>query len=162
MDIHLLNALGITDCAIFKSTTSLLCLTPDVSWLHKIVSLDDDDKIRPDAFSSIFLNDFMTDANEIWRSDNINTLSSGFWTEENKNQVLRLEALAINSGKGEHFLVIKNVESQYEEKQKTLQAARELLLSHHEIVGQHEYIRQRLDKTLLKNKNYERRISCDD
>ncbi|MBO7923962.1 EAL domain-containing protein [Alteromonas sp. K632G] len=158
MDIHLLNALGITDCAIFKSTTSLLCLTPDVSWLHKIVSLDDDDKIRPDAFSSIFLNDFMTDANEIWRSDNINTLSSGFWTEENKNQVLRLEALAINSGKGEHFLVIKNVESQYEEKQKTLQAARELLLSHHEIVGQHEYIRQRLDKTLLKNKNYEKLV----
>ena len=61
MDIHLLNALGITDCAIFKSTTSLQCLTPDVSWLHKIVSLDDDDKIKPDAFSSIFLNDFMTD-----------------------------------------------------------------------------------------------------
>jgi diguanylate cyclase (GGDEF)-like protein len=158
MDIHLLNALGITDCAIFKSTTSLQCLTPDVSWLHKIVSLDDDDKIKPDAFSSIFLNDFMTDANEIWRSDNINTLSSGFWTEANKNQVLRLEALAINSGKGEHFLVIKNVESQYEEKQKTLQAARELLLSHHEIVGQHEYIRQRLDKTLLKNKNYEKLV----
>ena len=158
MDIHLLNALGITDCAIFRSTTSLQCLTPDVSWLHKIVSLDDDDKIKPDAFSSIFLNDFMTDANEIWRSDNINTLSSGFWTEEIENESLHLEALAINSGKGEHFLVIKNVESQYEEKQKTLQAARELLLSHHEIVGQHEYIRQRLDKTLLKNKNYEKLV----
>ncbi|RUP79979.1 GGDEF-domain containing protein [Alteromonas sp. KS69] len=158
MDIHLLNALGITDCAIFKSTTSLLCLTPDVSWLHKIVSLDDDDKIKPDAFSSIFLNDFMTDANDIWQNDSVFTLSSGFWTEEVENESLHLEALAINSGKGEHFLVIKNVESQYEEKQKTLQAARELLLSHHEIVGQHEYIRQRLDKTLLKNKNYEKLV----
>ncbi|WP_338456439.1 EAL domain-containing protein [uncultured Alteromonas sp.] len=158
MDIHLLNALGITDCAIFKSTTSLQCLTPDVSWLHKIVSLDDDDKIKPDAFSSIFLNDFMTDANDIWQNDSVFTLSSGFWTEEVENESLHLEALAINSGKGEHFLVIKNVESQYEEKQKTLQAARELLLSHHEIVGQHEYIRQRLDKTLLKNKNYEKLV----
>ena len=158
MDIHLLNALGITDCAIFRSTTSLQCLTPDVSWLHKIVSLDDDDKIKPDAFSSIFLNDFMTDANDIWQNDSVFTLSSGFWTEEVDNESLHLEALAINSGKGEHFLVIKNVESQYEEKQKTLQAARELLLSHHEIVGQHEYIRQRLDKTLLKNKNYEKLV----
>lgn len=158
MDIHLLNALGITDCAIFKSTTSLQCLTPDVSWLHKIATLDDDNKVKPDTFSSIFLDDFMTDANDIWQNDSVFTLSSGFWTEEVDNESLHLEALAINSGKGEHFLVIKNVESQYEEKQKTLQAARELLLSHHEIVGQHEYIRQRLDKTLLKNKNYEKLV----
>ncbi|MDP2597777.1 sensor domain-containing protein [Alteromonas stellipolaris] len=158
MDIHLLNALGITDCAIFKSTTSLQCLTPDVSWLHKIAILDDDNKVNPDNFSSMFLDDFMTDANDIWKNDNVFTLSSGFWTEENENEALHLEALAINSGKGQHFLVIKNVETQYEEKQKTLQAARELLLSHHEIVGQHEYIRQRLDKTLLKNKNYEKLV----
>ncbi|AMJ95782.1 diguanylate cyclase [Alteromonas stellipolaris] len=158
MDIHLLNALGITDCAIFKSTTSLQCLTPDVSWLHKIAILDDDNKVNPDNFSSMFLDDFMTDANDIWQNDNVFTLSSGFWTEENENEAIHLEALAINSGKGQHFLVIKNVETQYEEKQKTLQAARELLLSHHEIVGQHEYIRQRLDKTLLKNKNYEKLV----
>ncbi|WOI38195.1 EAL domain-containing protein [Alteromonas sp. CI.11.F.A3] len=158
MDIHLLNALGITDCAIFKSTTSLQCLTPDVSWLHKIATLDDDNKVNPDNFSSIFLDDFMTDANDIWQNDTVFTLSSGFWTEETENESIHLEALAINSGKGEHFLVIKNVETQYEEKQKTLQAARELLLSHHEIVGQHEYIRQRLDKTLLKNKNYEKLV----
>ncbi|MDP2537586.1 sensor domain-containing protein [Alteromonas stellipolaris] len=158
MDIHLLNALGITDCAIFKSTTSLQCLTPDVSWLHKIAILDDDNKVNPDNFSSMFLDDFMTDANDIWQNDNVFTLSSGFWTEENENEALHLEALAINSGKGQHFLVIKNVKTQYEEKQKTLQAARELLLSHHEIVGQHEYIRQRLDKTLLKNKNYEKLV----
>ena len=158
MDIHLLNALGITDCAIFKSTTSLQCLTPDVSWLHKIATLDKDNQVKPDTFSSIFLDHFMTDANDIWQNDSVFTLSSGFWTEEVDNESLHLEALAINSGKGEHFLVIKNVESQYEEKQKTLQAARELLLSHHEIVGQHEYIRQRLDKTLLKNKNYEKLV----
>jgi len=158
MDIHLLNALGITDCAIFKSTTSLKCLTPDVSWLHKIATLDDDNKVNPDSFPSIFLDDFMTDANDIWQNDSVFTLSSGFWTEDSENEALHLEALAINSGKGEHFLVIKNVETQYEEKQKTLQAARELLLSHHEIVGQHEYIRQRLDKTLLKNKNYEKLV----
>ena len=158
MDIHLLNALGITDCAIFKSTTSLQCLTPDVSWLHKIATLDKDNQVKPDTFSSIFLDHFMTDANDIWQNDSVFTLSSGFWTEEVENESLHLEALAINSGKGEHFLVIKNVESQYEEKQKTLQAARELLLSHHEIVGQHEYIRQRLDKTLLKNKNYEKLV----
>ena len=84
-------------------------------------------------------------------SDSINPANANA-NANDETDALHLEALAINSGKGEHFLVIKNVESQYEEKQKTLQAARELLLSHHEIVGQHEYIRQRLDKTLLKNK----------
>ena len=158
MDIHLLNALGIIDCAIFKSTPHLQCLTPNVAWLHKIVALEDDNKVKSDSFSSLFLDDFMTDANDIWQNDTVFTLSSGFWTEETENESIHLEALAINSGKGEHFLVIKNVETQYEEKQKTLQVARELLLSHHEIVGQHEYIRQRLDKTLLKNKNYEKLV----
>ena len=64
---------------------------------------------------------------------------------------MRLEALAINSGPGSRYLVLKNVEEQFDEKRQTLQAARELLLSHHEIVGQHEYIRHKLNNVLRKN-----------
>ena len=83
---------------------------------------------------SIFLDDFFLDAGEVWKGDTSFTLSSGFWTEQNEKQVLRLEALAINSESGSRYLVVKNIEEQFDEKRKTLQAARELLLSHHEIV----------------------------
>lgn len=158
MDIHLLNALGITDCAIFKrnARAQIQCLTPEVCWLHKVVPLTDDNLLDPNTIMSLFLEDFLTDTNIVWNNKKAFTLSSGYWTEEHKGELLRLEAVAINNGNGEQFLVLKNVADQFDEKQKTLQAARELLLSHHEIVGQHEYIRKRLDNVLLKNKNYQK------
>ncbi|MCZ8530890.1 putative bifunctional diguanylate cyclase/phosphodiesterase [Alteromonas sp. PRIM-21] len=153
MDIHLLNALGITNCALFKcnSEDDITCLTPELPWLSNVVSLDENNKLQKKHVPSIFLDDFFFDADEVWKGETSFTLSSGFWTEQNENQLLRLEALAINSGSGSRYLVVKNVEEQFDEKQQTLQAARELLLSHHEIVGQHEYIRHRLNNVLRKN-----------
>ena len=157
MDIHLLNALGITDCAIFKrcQSSQLTCLTPDVSWMRHIVTLTEENAFDISSSHSIFLDDFLVDADTIWQGESVFTLSSGFWTEDIDGETLRLEALAINNGAGKHYLVVKNVAEQFDEKQKTLQAARELLLSHHEIVGRHEYIRQRLDSELHKNAEYE-------
>ena len=153
MDIHLLNALGITNCALFKcsSEKDITCLTPELPWLADVVSLDDNNKLQRKHIPSIFLDDFFIDVDEVWKGDTSFTLSSGFWTEQTEDEVLRLEALAINSASGFRYLVVKNVEEQFDEKQQTLQAARELLLSHHEIVGQHEYIRHRLNSVLRKN-----------
>ena len=153
MDIHLLNALGITNCALFKcnSETDIACLTPEIPWLADVVSLDDNNRLQKKHIPSLFLHDFFTDADEVWKGNTSFTLSSGFWTEQSEHQVLRLEALAINSGSGSRYLVLKNVEEQFDEKRQTLQAARELLLSHHEIVGQHEYIRHKLNNVLRKN-----------
>ena len=153
MDIHLLNALGITNCALFKYTDSheLECLTPELPWLSQVVTLDANNNLEKQHIPSIFLDDFFLDANEVWKGSNSFSLSSGFWTEQNESHLLRLEALAINSESGARYLVVKNVEEQFDEKQRTLQAARELLLSHHEIVGQHEYIRHKLNNVLRKN-----------
>jgi len=153
MDIHLLNALGITNCALFKYTDSheLECLTPDLPWLSHVVTLDANNKLQKQQIPSVFLDDFFLDANEVWKGDNSFSLSSGFWTEQDDNLLLRLEAVAINSESGARYLVVKNVEEQFDEKRRTLQAARELLLSHHEIVGQHEYIRHKLNNVLRKN-----------
>jgi diguanylate cyclase (GGDEF)-like protein len=153
MDIHLLNALGITNCALFKYNPEddITCLTPELPWLADVVSLDDNNKLQRKHIPSIFLDDFFIDVDEVWKGDTSFTLSSGFWTEQTEDEVLRLEALAINSASGSRYLVVKNVEEQFDEKQQTLQAARELLLSHHEIVGQHEYIRHRLNSVLRKN-----------
>lgn len=156
MDIQLLNALGVTDCAIFTpiDTNHYACLTPEVEWSAHI--LPETKANEPfSSFRSLFLNDFLFDAQEIWHDDTAMTLSSGYWSEQIDDHTLRLEALAINNGEGQHFLVVKNVAAQFAEKQKTLQAARELLLSHHEIVGQHEYIRHRLDEALLNNQKFD-------
>lgn len=160
MDLHLLNALGITDCAMFKrgNDNQITCLTPNVGWLKFVVTLTPNNTIDLDTTPSIYLIDFLIDANTIWNNDGVHSLSSGYWTEENHGELIRLEALAINNGAQDHFLVVKNVAEQYDEKQKTLQAARELLLSHHEIVGQHEYIRHRLDNALLKNESYQKLV----
>ena len=153
MDIHLLNALGITNCALFRcnSESDIECLTPELPWLGNVVTIDENNKLQKKHIPSIFLDDFFLDADEVWKGETSFTLSSGFWTEHNESQVLRLEALAINSESGSRYLVVKNVEEQFDEKRKTLQAARELLLSHHEIVGQHEYIRHKLNGVLRKN-----------
>lgn len=152
MDIHLLNALGITNCALFRcnSESDIECLTPELPWLANVVTIDENNKLQKKHIPSIFLDDFFLDADEVWKGETSFTLSSGFWTEHNESQVLRLEALAINSESGSRYLVVKNVEEQFDEKRKTLQAARELLLSHHEIVGQHEYIRHKLNGVLRK------------
>lgn len=153
MDIHLLNALGITSCAIFKIDASheLECLTPDISWLKVVASIDKNKNLQKHNVHSEFLVDFFIDAEEVWKGDASFTLSSGFWSEQHETQTFRFEALAINSGNDTRYLVIKNVETQFNEKQQTLQVARELLLSHHEIVSQHEYIRHKLSHVLRKN-----------
>lgn len=160
MDIHLLNALGITSCALFqlRSDKDLQCLTTDIPWLYDVVSLDRNNCISQDSITSLFLADFFIDAREVWQGNASFTLSSGFWSEQHNNETLRFEALAINSGSGAKYLVIKNVEEQFNDKQQTLQSARELLLNHHEIVGQHEYIRHKLNDVLRKNKRLQKLV----
>ncbi|BFT31456.1 hypothetical protein D210916BOD24_26320 [Alteromonas sp. D210916BOD_24] len=160
MDIHLLNALGITNCAMFRfhSRNDIECLTLDIPWLNSLALFDNRNRLSESTVQSLFLKDFLIDAYEVWKGDYAFTLSSGFWTEQLDNGLLKLEALAINSGTGAKYLVVKNVEEEFNDKQRTLQTARELLLSHHEIVGQHEYIRHKLNDVLRKNKRLQKLV----
>ncbi|MEM7421122.1 MAG: EAL domain-containing protein [Pseudomonadota bacterium] len=160
MDIHLLNALGITNCALFRcnKANDIECLTTDLPWLNGIVTLDTHNRLLKEQTPSLFLCDFFIDAEQVWQGDTAFTLSSGFWTEQIDQADLRLEALAINSGSDSRYLVIKNVEDEFNDKRRTLQTARELLLSHHEIVGQHEYIRHKLNDVLRKNSRLQRLV----
>lgn len=160
MDIHLLNALGITNCALFcyHNEGDIECLTSDIPWLKNIAVFDSNNRLAEPEISSLFLSDFLIDAHAVWNKKEAFTLSSGFWTEQLGNTSFKLEASAINSGKGAKYLVIKNVEEEFNEKQRTLQTARELLLSHHEIVGQHEYIRHKLNDVLRKHKRLQKLV----
>ena len=77
MDIHLLNALGITNCALFKYNPEddITCLTPELPWLADVVSLDDNNKLQRKHIPSIFLDDFFIDVDEVWKGDTSFTLS---------------------------------------------------------------------------------------
>ncbi|MCG7639533.1 MULTISPECIES: hypothetical protein [unclassified Alteromonas] len=56
MDIHLLNALGITNCALFRcnSESDIECLTPELPWLANVVTIDENNKLQKKHIPSIF------------------------------------------------------------------------------------------------------------
>jgi hypothetical protein len=60
MDIHLLNALGITNCALFRcnEANDIECLTTDLPWLNGIVTLDTHNRLLKEQTPSLFLCDF--------------------------------------------------------------------------------------------------------
>lgn len=62
MDIHLLNALGITNCALFRcnSESDIECLTPELPWLANVVTIDENNKLQKKHIPSIFLDDFFS------------------------------------------------------------------------------------------------------
>lgn len=94
---------------------------------------------------SLFLDDFLRDAEDFWQSVGTEkTLSSGLWTEQLHNdETVHFEAEAIRS---EHLrlLVIKNLTTQFANKQKTLQVARDIVLANENIVARHDYAQERV------------------
>ncbi|MBU3021988.1 bifunctional diguanylate cyclase/phosphodiesterase [Aestuariibacter sp. A3R04] len=149
MDIFQLNALGITDCALFEFTSGneLRCLTPTVHWLADIIKIKEN-SLFVDTVESLFLDDFMIDAQTCWESAEKRQVSSGFWTETTSSTQLRLEAIAIQKGPHDRYLAIKNVSKEFEYRQQSLQTARELLLTHHAVISQQDYLNDKL-RTVL-------------
>jgi len=98
----------------------------------------------------VYLLDFLYDANEFWQLDTEGRINSGIWSEKTHLGLWRLEAAAINKD-GEHFLVIFNLENEYNKHQSTLQIARELLISNDSIMEQHDLIRERIEALTTQN-----------
>ncbi|MEQ5809180.1 bifunctional diguanylate cyclase/phosphodiesterase [Alteromonas sp. NFXS44] len=149
MDIFHLNALGITDCALFElnERDELNCLTPTVHWVTDLVKVNEL-SLDIESVRSLFLEDFLIDACDCWATSLPANLTSGFWTETTEHESLRLEAIAINDGKGGRFLAIKNVNKEFAYRQQSLQSARELLLTHHAVISQQDYLTEKLQKAL--------------
>lgn len=149
MHQSLVQALGIIDCAILRrnAENSFEVLHCTNTWLQDLLpeaSLSDSFTF---AGNSPFLADFLHDAEEFWHAGNPGQIESGIWSEQTEQELLRLEAVAavVNH---ENFLMISNVKQEYERQQKTLQVARELLISNDKILAQHEYVHERLDSLL--------------
>ncbi|MDO6694882.1 bifunctional diguanylate cyclase/phosphodiesterase [Aliiglaciecola sp. 3_MG-2023] len=152
MQPSLIQALGIINCAILKRIEGkqFRVIHCDKDWFYSIAPEAKDSEVFEFAGNSAYLDDFFIDAEEFWRNSSEGQIHSGIWSEQTEDQLLRLEALAAVSN-GDSYLVINNLEGEYQKQRKTLQAARELLISNDKVLAQHEYIHERLDQVLREN-----------
>lgn len=157
MDHALAKGLNILDCTILKRVSQsefeiLLCTAP---WIYDMFP---EAKVDSGAFdisgSSGFLDDFLIDAQLLWESDQEGQIRSGIWTESFKGAFHHLEATAASS-KGVDFLLINDIADEYQNRQKTLQQARELAISHDKVLSQHNYLHERLSSELRTNQDNE-------
>lgn len=154
MQHSLIQALGIIDCCILKrlSLDKFEVLHCNKAWFYQL--LPEAQQRNPFIFTknSAYLDDFLIDAEEFWRMGNAGQIHSGIWSEQTANTLLRLEAIAAIA-EGEKFLVITNLQQEYDRQQQTLQVARELLISNDKVMAQHDYVHERLDSLLKANQN---------
>lgn len=149
MDAALLSTLGLLDCVVFKriSAGKYTILYNVASWSDELLP----ETINADTFefaqNSLYLDDFLIDAETLFQNKQEGRVDSGLWSEQLPTQILRLEASAIVSA-GECYLVVHKINAEYQQKQQTLQLARELLLSSDKVAAQHEYLHARLDDLL--------------
>ena len=153
MQESLIQALGIMDCSVLQRTgahqfTLLHC---NESWFYKLMP---ESAISPNGFNisgeSAYLSDFLIDAEEFWQIGNEGQIKSGIWSESCDGIELQLEAVAAVA-KGDAFLIINNMAAEYLRQQKTLQTARELLISNDKTQAEYDYLHERLEIALQQN-----------
>ena len=149
MDTTLLTTLGLLDCVVFKrvSRGKYTTIYKVASWLDELLPEVLNSKTFEFAQNSLYLKDFLIDAEDLFQGGQDGSVKSGIWSEQLATEILRLEASAIVF-QGECYLVVKNIHAEYQQKQQTLQLARESLLSDDKIASQHEYLHARLDDLL--------------
>ncbi|WP_158771766.1 bifunctional diguanylate cyclase/phosphodiesterase [Paraglaciecola sp. L1A13] len=152
MNISLFKTLGIVDCCIFKriASRSYEVIYAEDEWIDILLPHARDENIFITPCGSPFLDDFIAQAEEFFELATDGRIESGIWSEKIDDQELKLNAYA-TTDKGDFYLIIDNIVEQYKRRQKTLQSARELLLSNDKIVAQQEYIHQRLDELLSQS-----------
>lgn len=143
-----LEDLGIIDCTILQHIDGdrFTLLHANDVWFTSLLSTQNP-IVGHDIFfedDPIFLIDFLYDAKEFWQLNTNGRINSGIWSEKTERGLWRLEAAAITRD-ANHYLVISNLENEFNKRQGTLQIARELLISNDRIIEQHEHIRARLE-----------------
>lgn len=149
MDTSIFHELGLLDCVILKriSEKKFEVLYKSQDWLYALLpqsthksqfSIDD---------TCTYLEDFLIDAEALWRAQTNCKVDSGIWTETLANHTLRLEAQAVLCEEHQ-YLIIHHITDKFEKQQSTLQIARELLLSNDKINEQHETLHARMEELL--------------
>jgi diguanylate cyclase (GGDEF)-like protein len=159
MDISILKALGIVDCAVLlrENKSQFRLLDGAQAWLIKLLPTAQKEKTILIEDASLFLSDFLLDAEEFWNENHEGQVKSGIWTEQYGDEVIYLEAFAAVHEE-DSYLIIKNAEQIYHERKQTLQIARELAISNDEVIERHDYLSERLRAILLDNAQSESRL----
>ncbi|MGJ8681901.1 putative bifunctional diguanylate cyclase/phosphodiesterase [Paraglaciecola sp.] len=153
MDTSLFHDLGLLDCVIFKriklNKYEVLYNTQD--WLFELLPETKSKSHFEFADSSIYLEDFLIDAEALWTSKRSGSVDSGIWTETLSNrELLQLEASAVICNEN-NYLVLHKLKDKFHQKQQTLQIARELLFSNDKITEQHEHLHAQMDELLSES-----------
>lgn len=156
MQQSLIQALGIINCSVLKRHGEGVfeILHSNDDWFYQLCPEAKGQQRFSFADSCSYMQDFFIDAENFWKIGIDGQIQSGIWTEQVPDFLLRLEAIAAVSN-GDSYLVINNLEEQYDKQQSTVQVARELLLSNDKILAQHEYLHERLEALLAKNLDLE-------
>ncbi|MBD5771265.1 putative bifunctional diguanylate cyclase/phosphodiesterase [Marinomonas colpomeniae] len=146
MNASFFQELGLFDCAVLQwiGSDKFKVLHDNDTWFTDLFSNKTQGDICVLNNEPFFLVDFLYDANEFWTLKADGRISSGIWSEQTEGNLLRLEASAIFS-KGNAYLVLFNMEGEFNKRQGTLQSARELLLSNDKVLEQHDLIRARVE-----------------
>ena len=149
MNTSLLTSLGLLDCVVFKriSVTEFQVLHRSGNWLDVLLP----ETINTEVFcfeqNSAYLEDFLIDAEKLWQTKQAGRIESGLWSEELSTQLIRLEASAVLH-ENQCYLIVNKIDAKFEQKQQTLQIAREALLSTDKIAAQHNYLNERIEELL--------------
>lgn len=146
MNASFFQELGLFDCAILQRVENdkFMVLYGNAPWFITLF----ENKLKGELCviddSPFFLVDFLFDADEFWQLKTDGRINSGVWSEQTEDALLRLEAAAIFS-RGIDYLVLFNMENEFNKRQGMLQSARELLISNDKVLEQHELIRDRVE-----------------
>jgi diguanylate cyclase (GGDEF)-like protein len=154
MDASLLTALGLLDCIVFKrlSPAEFEVIYKAGNWLDELLPETVKAKVFCFEQNSAYLEDFLIDAESLWRANKDGRIESGMWSEQLSTQLIRLEATAVVA-EGRNYLIVNKLDAKYRQKQQTLQIARELLLSRDRISAQHDYLHARFEELLSSQPN---------
>jgi diguanylate cyclase (GGDEF)-like protein len=106
----------------------------------------------------LYLIDFLAEAEVFWARNESGVLHSGYWTEQVENgDLYHFEAMACMSA-GNALLVIKNVDQEFTQQQKTLQVARETLIDNEILQQQVDETHQRLNGVVSNADNLQEMV----
>ena len=150
------KALSVFDCAVLKyrSSNELELVHYNAPWIFELFDPVISDNLLPIPCNSLFLDDFIPQALELWQESKDDQLNSGLWTEKLSDDTeLHLEAIAINSD-NEKLLILHNQEQQFIQRQTTLQSARELVIANEVLQEQHVKVKSKFEEILLTSKSF--------
>lgn len=150
----LFEALGMVNSAILERTApnQFTTVYAPQDWLFTLIPESQGATHFCFQHSSVYLDDFLIDAEAFWATAEDGQIQSGIWSEQIGDTLLHLEASAAYA-QNSRYLLIHNVKNQFWRHQQTLQIAREQLLSNDIIVAQHDDVFNRLESILEETTN---------